>query len=81
MPPLLGVVRILGGARLHIGHLLGVKVLMHAIIKKALQCRKLFHHMADLLILEARLHVDLMLMLVTALHFWLSFFPFRPWAF
>lgn len=61
MPPLLGVVRILGGARLHIGHLLGVKVLMHAIIKKALLCQKLFRHMADLLILEARLHVDLML--------------------
>lgn len=62
VPPLLGVVQILGGAHLHIGHLLGVKVLMCAIIKKALQCRKLFHHMADLLILEARLHVDLMLM-------------------
>lgn len=61
VPPLLVAVRILGGARLYIGHLLGVKVLMHAIIKKALLCRKLFHHMVDLLILEAHLHVDLML--------------------
>jgi len=62
VPPLLGAVRILGGARLLIGHLLGLKVLMHAIIKKALLYQKLLHHMVDLLILEARLLVDLMLM-------------------
>jgi hypothetical protein len=62
VPPLLGAVRILGGARLLIGHLLGLKVLMHTIIKKALLYQKLLHHMVDLLILEARLLVDLMLM-------------------
>jgi len=62
VPPLLGAVRILGGARLLIGHLLGLKVLMHAIIKKALLYQKLLHHMVDLLILEARLLFDLMLM-------------------
>lgn len=56
------IARTLGGAFLLVGHILGVKVLMHATIKKALLSRKLFCHMVNMLILEAHLHVDLMLM-------------------
>jgi len=55
------IVPILGGACPHVGHL-GTKVLMHTITMKALLYQKLLHQMVELLILEAHLHVDLMLM-------------------
>ncbi|KAL6984147.1 hypothetical protein U1Q18_017522 [Sarracenia purpurea var. burkii] len=61
VPPLLGV-PVLGGAALHAGHhLLEVEVQMNAMGRNALLLQRVFHHVVDLLILEAPLHV-LMLM-------------------
>lgn len=62
VPLLLVVALVLGGAPLHAGHHhLGVEVLMSAIAKYAHLLQRVFHHVVELLILEAHLHV-LMLM-------------------
>lgn len=61
VPPLRGAVP-LGGAHLRVGHLLGLIVLMHTMIMEALLCQYPLRPVVVVLILEAHLHVDLMLM-------------------
>lgn len=62
VPPLRGVVSVLGGAHLHSRLALGVKALMDINLLNALLLIKVPHRVVGLLILEVHLHVILMLM-------------------
>ena len=61
VPPLLGVVPVLGGAHLQSRHAPGLKVPMDANLLIALLLLKVCHLVVDLLILEVRRHDVLML--------------------
>lgn len=61
VPPLFGVALNLEGAHLLVGHLQGEKTLRYVILTNALLLQMMLHRVADELVLEVLLLVDLML--------------------
>lgn len=78
VPHLLGLALNLGGAPLLVGHLQGVRVLMHATVMIALLPPKMFHHRVGLKIHQVLVNLMLMNDGFTYYVAWGSTFVLRP---